>query len=180
MKRLVNQRGISLMEVLITALILGVGLLGTAALQVTSLNSNQSGYFRSQATSIAEDVASRMRAAKMSLYDNSTLTIADVLLEYSAAPYSCNAGTSCITGTCSISELADYDQSELCNRAAAELPDGAVYVVNTSGIRAQVAVAWTPVSARSDLGQTTQIVNESCADVQVPNGMDCVILEVIP
>ena len=61
--------GVSLMEVLVTTLVLGIGLLGVAALQITSLNSNQEGYFRSQATEIAESLASKMRTARMSIYD---------------------------------------------------------------------------------------------------------------
>jgi len=54
--------GFSLLEVLIALLVLSVGLLGLAALQANTLQFNQSAYLRSQATSLAYDMADRMRA----------------------------------------------------------------------------------------------------------------------
>ena len=54
--------GFTLIEVLVSVFILAVGLLGFAALQLTAINNNQEGYFKSQATIIAQDIASRMRA----------------------------------------------------------------------------------------------------------------------
>lgn len=56
--------GFSMIEVLIAVLILAVGLLGVAALQMTSVRSGAEGYLRSQATAIAEDFASRIRAGR--------------------------------------------------------------------------------------------------------------------
>ena len=54
--------GFTLIEVLIAMVVLAVGLLGLAGLQVTSLKNNQSAYNRSQATQLAYDLADRMRA----------------------------------------------------------------------------------------------------------------------
>ncbi|MCQ4313670.1 type IV pilus modification protein PilV [Stutzerimonas sp. VN223-3] len=56
------QRGATLIEVLVAMLILSVGLLGLAGMQMTALQSNQSAYYRSQATVLAYDVIDRMRA----------------------------------------------------------------------------------------------------------------------
>ena len=57
-----KQRGITLIEVLITAFVMAVGLLGMAALQLNGLNTNHDAYYRSQATLFATDLADRMRA----------------------------------------------------------------------------------------------------------------------
>ncbi len=57
-----QQNGFGLIEVLITVVILGIGLLGLAGLQATGLNFNQSAYNRSQATILAYDIIDRMRA----------------------------------------------------------------------------------------------------------------------
>lgn len=57
-----DQRGFSMIEVLVTVLILAIGLLGLAGLQSTALRSNHSAYLRSQATVLAYDIADRMRA----------------------------------------------------------------------------------------------------------------------
>ncbi|MDH5325357.1 MAG: type IV pilus modification protein PilV [Gammaproteobacteria bacterium] len=55
-------KGATMVEVLVSLLILSLGLLGVAGLQTTGLRSNQSAYLRSQATHIASDMADRMRA----------------------------------------------------------------------------------------------------------------------
>lgn len=56
-----SQHGIALVEVLVTALVLGVGLMGMAGLQMKSLQYNQASYVRSQANLLAYDVMERMR-----------------------------------------------------------------------------------------------------------------------
>lgn len=61
-QRMHKQRGFSLIEVLVTVLILAIGLLGLAGLQSTSLRSNHSSLLRSQATVLAYDIADRLRA----------------------------------------------------------------------------------------------------------------------
>lgn len=58
---MVDQRGFSLIEVLIALLVTSVGLLGLAALQAKSLQYNHGAYLRSQANILAYDMADRMR-----------------------------------------------------------------------------------------------------------------------
>ena len=68
-----KSRGFSLVEVLVTMLVLSVGLLGFGSLQINALKNNQSAFHRSQATMLAYDVLDFMRAnqsfAKMGDYD---------------------------------------------------------------------------------------------------------------
>jgi type IV pilus assembly protein PilV len=56
------QTGMSLVEVLVTLVLISVGLLGVAALQLTSLKSTQESYVRSQAAMLAADMLDRMRS----------------------------------------------------------------------------------------------------------------------
>ena len=56
-----RQRGVSLIEVLVTVLILSTSLLALAGLQTRSLQFNQGAYFRSQANIMAYDILDRMR-----------------------------------------------------------------------------------------------------------------------
>ncbi|MBN8443120.1 MAG: type IV pilus modification protein PilV [Thauera sp.] len=56
------QGGTSLLEVLIAVVILSIGLLGLAGLQVASLRVNQGAMQRSQATILAYDMLDRMRS----------------------------------------------------------------------------------------------------------------------
>ena len=56
------QSGMTLIEVLVTLVLISVGLLGVAALQLTSLKNTQESYVRSQAALLAADILDRMRS----------------------------------------------------------------------------------------------------------------------
>jgi len=57
-----RQQGLSLLEAMIALVIISVGLLGIAALQINALKQNNSAYWHSKAVWIAHDMAERMRA----------------------------------------------------------------------------------------------------------------------
>jgi type IV pilus assembly protein PilV len=57
-----RQQGFSMLEVLITMVVISVGLLGIAGLIMTSFKNNHSAYSRGQATILANDIIDRMRA----------------------------------------------------------------------------------------------------------------------
>ena len=57
-----QQRGFSLVEVLIALIIMSVGMLGIAGLYVQSMQAGRTAMFRHQAVTLAGDVADRIRA----------------------------------------------------------------------------------------------------------------------
>ncbi|KFX71634.1 pilus assembly protein PilV [Pseudomonas taeanensis MS-3] len=57
--------GFSLIEVLVSFLVLSIGVLGMAGLQLNALKFNQTAAVRSQATFLAYDIAERMRANRV-------------------------------------------------------------------------------------------------------------------
>lgn len=57
-----SQSGVSLLEVMISVLIMGVGLLGIAAMQAAALRNNQGAYGRSQAVIQSYAIIDAMRA----------------------------------------------------------------------------------------------------------------------
>jgi len=57
-----RQRGVSLVESMIALLVISVGLLGIAALQITSMQQNNSAMHHSQAVWIGYNIADRIRA----------------------------------------------------------------------------------------------------------------------
>lgn len=71
-----RQKGLSLLEVLVSLVLLSIGLLGLAGLQATALKSGHSASMRSQATILAYDILDEMRAnsiqASAGSFDNST------------------------------------------------------------------------------------------------------------
>ena len=72
--------GTSLIEVLVTLVILSIGLLGLAALQLNGLRSNTSAALRTASTLIAGDIIERMRANPTAVTDGlfSNVNTADV------------------------------------------------------------------------------------------------------
>jgi type IV pilus assembly protein PilV len=57
-----TQSGLGLIEILVTVLVLGIGILGVASTQVVSLQMNSQSQSRSQAVLLAEDILDRIRA----------------------------------------------------------------------------------------------------------------------
>ena len=55
----------TLIEVLVTLVIMSVGLLGVAALQLTTVRNNYDAFVRSQAAMLASDMLDRMRANRL-------------------------------------------------------------------------------------------------------------------
>jgi len=109
-------KGFTLVEVLVSVLILSLGLLGVAGLQTFSLRSNQGAFFRTQATAAAYDIADRMRANPKGVADGS----------YDAVDTSQLPGDpNCITAGCTTSQLADYDILDWASNSISVLPAGA-------------------------------------------------------
>ena len=57
-----RQKGFSLVEVLVSVVILSVGILGVAGLQMLSLQQNRNSLFRADALLLGGDILDRMRA----------------------------------------------------------------------------------------------------------------------
>jgi type IV pilus assembly protein PilV len=106
--------GTSLIEVLVSLLILSGGLMGMAGVQAVSLRNNQSAYFRTQATTLTLDIIERMRANKTGVdngaYDNAA----------GAATADCFT-----TGGCTAAEMAGQDVLDWSAMVVAALPGGA-------------------------------------------------------
>ena len=64
-----KQRGATLIEIMVALLVLSVGLLGTASLQMFSLQANQGAYFRTQAVNVSYEVADFLRTNRGSPSD---------------------------------------------------------------------------------------------------------------
>ena len=116
MQRL-KQAGFNLIEVMIALVVLSIGLLGLAALQVTSLQQNQSAYLRSQATLFAYDITDRMRA-NIDEVGNGSYFVTSGATNTACINYSASAAG------CTASVMASHDVAEWQAAIAAELPDG--------------------------------------------------------
>lgn len=117
-----SQRGTTLIETLVALVVLSVGLLGIAALQMTSLRNNRGAHLRSQAQVLAYDIADRMRA-------NREAAMADAYVIALAATPS-GAG------------LALADLQEWKNTLATMLPSGDARIRRT-GDMFEIRIQWT-------------------------------------
>jgi type IV pilus assembly protein PilV len=119
----VPAQGVALLEILVAVLVLSLGLLGLAGLQVTGLRSNHNAYLRTQAALLAYDIADRMR----SNVDGATAGDYVVSGPPGAAPsFDCmtNFSGTAETDKCSATEMARVDIYLWYEDLADRLPSG--------------------------------------------------------
>lgn len=114
-----NQNGFTLIEILITVIVLSIGLLGLAGLQINGLRANMSSEARSKATLLANDITERMRTNRLGVHNDNP----DVDNQYAAistANQNCNAlpdpfcsnynnGNSNDADSCTPAQMAAFD-----------------------------------------------------------------------
>jgi len=123
--------GFTLLEVLITLVILAIGLLGLAGLQATSLKQNQSAYQRGQAAQLSYDITDRVRSnmSAISTYQATT-------------PSDATQHTNCTTSTgCSTTQMAQNDLYEWNKALTDTLPSGSATISLTSGVNI-ISITW--------------------------------------
>jgi len=128
MRRRSSQGGFSLIEVLVAVLIVSVGVLGVAGLQLLSLQNNTSALFRTQAIQSVYDIMDRSRANRGQDY---TLDMDD------DAPTAPN----CMTQNCSPVQMRSFDLAAWRESLAENLPEGNG-AVDMDGGRMTVTVQW--------------------------------------
>ena len=127
-----KERGFSLMEVLVTVLVISVGLLGLAVLQAQALKNNGQAYVRTQAVLGAYDLAERMRANpqgfKQGLYATVAANGGGAGGAAASAPMEDDGegggDKDCSAAQCNPKELAKYDLKEWRHHLAQVLPLG--------------------------------------------------------
>lgn len=112
-----RQRGTTLIEVLVTILVMSIGLLGLAALQGFSLQAGQSAYYRTQATNLAYEVADFARVNRSAAMASCDLPVLDSWSNFVATQLpngalaidftNCNAGEIQVSVTWSEQRIED-------------------------------------------------------------------------
>lgn len=134
-------KGFSLLEVLITILVVSFGLLGMAALIVSGARSNNVAHYRSIASKQTADIADRMRA-----------NLAGVLAgSYNSLAASVPADIpNCKTATCTEAQMATFDHAQWNTANATLLPDGKGTVTGTLATGFEVNMMWTEKEMSAD------------------------------
>lgn len=131
-----SQRGVTLLEVMISVLILGIGMLGIAAMQTTALRNSQSSFERSQAVMHSYAIIDAMRANR----------VAALAGEY-------NVGMTCIApaaGTLSQNDLREWVISMQTGMGGGDTTCGSV---NCDGGVCTVIVQWDDSRATDGAAQ---------------------------
>ena len=112
--RCAKRSGFTMIEVLVTILLLSIGLLGLAGLQAFTLKNNTIAYYRAIASQQASDMSDRIRnnlaGVTAGNYDNLTATMPTL--------------PTCFPATCSTADMALVDQYQWLTANAALLAGG--------------------------------------------------------
>jgi type IV pilus assembly protein PilV len=137
-----NQSGFSLMEVLVGIMVLSVGLLGIAGLQVNSLKSTRSASLRTQAMVLSQDIIESIRANKTYAIDDG----ANYTVAYEADLTT--PATDCLTTNCNTAALAAYEmyqwRKQIYETATntSRFPEGDAAVTIGAGNMVTVSIKW--------------------------------------
>lgn len=141
-----RRTGFTLVEVLVTMVILSAGLLGIAALHTATLRNNLDSALRSQASALASDIADRMRANRaVALTGTYNIAIGDA--------------TPPVTGT---PTLAQRDLNAWRTQLAQVLPAGTGAVaLNPANSICTITVQWGERGRQGENAQTMQFVTRT-------------------
>ena len=127
-----QQRGFSLVEVLIALIIMSVGMLGIAGMYVQSMQAGRTSMFRHQAVTLAGDVADRIRANPR----------AGIAYAGFGANHNCvGAGVDCSEAQMAANDILIWDQEALDS-----LPNGDVIVAFDDTVNPPlytITIQWT-------------------------------------
>lgn len=137
MQLLSRQRGVSLIEVLVAVLIFSIGLIGLAGMLVMATRSNQAALLRTQATFLAHNMADRMTANPIGVWNG----------DYNQSDYSSITGAStCDSASpCDPAALATHDQQIWSAQLRTFLPEANASITCTKN------TAYTPSSSQIDM-----------------------------
>ena len=146
-----RQRGIGILEVLIALIVISLGVLGMAGLQLTGMKHSTSGFNRAKAVMMAEDMTTRMRINRSGIvnalydgFDSSTVSCAARPAIY-CQPYANTQAQSCNS-----TELASFDRFAVaCGDWGADGASGGVADLLPAGAKLEVSCDDSPCTEDS-------------------------------
>lgn len=164
-----KQHGVGLIEVLVAMLVLAIGVLGYAAMQLTALKASEDANNRAQATLLAQGALESFFANEVAM---TTYMDVDNWPEQGVAPGgSLGSLKDCIDSSCNAAAMADWDIDVLAWQAANLLPGGMIAVGDCQHAAAIscVSVSWNQQTPEDCLTNT---------GVNTDEGTSCVVMEV--
>ncbi|MFC1748700.1 type IV pilus modification protein PilV [Pseudomonadota bacterium] len=162
-----QQSGVTLIEVLISLVVLSVGLLGIAGMQATGMRNNHAAYSKMQATNMAMDMADRIRSNPEAIdeYKKFDSTDSSTFPEKEGDLPSCTANTD--HNGCSTTDLAKADMYEwaqpIISSSTPIIPGGSA-TISTDNDTVTISLYW-----REPHFEITQL--DKC-NIKVPDQID--------
>ncbi|MCY1279306.1 type IV pilus modification protein PilV [compost metagenome] len=153
------QRGFTLIEVLMALLVLAVGLLGMASLTMTSLQSNQGAYLRSQASLMAYDIVERMRGNRAEALQATSPYAVTLTSTSTLTNPECNTSTQ----GCSTTQQAAQDLFDWWSNLQGSIPGATATITRQNTNQFQIVIGWT----ESDSQQRTTAAQSKSFTVRV-------------
>lgn len=196
------QRGVGMIEVLVTLLVLSVGLLGVASLQFVGSFSNKEALARTHAVMVAQQMSERLRASTVAsqetdgfvvhnnYFDEDIYNFGNLSCGSDLSPHACHCPAipptipNCQTGECTADEVAVFDAYQMSCSLARETPTATLEVSCndsddtdgddcTAGSIHTILVKWPMQSWRDQYKKANRKCN--AANEQQ---YDCVVVEV--
>jgi len=151
--------GFTLLELLIAIVVLSVGLLGVASLQLISLKNNQSTLFHSEASVLAYNIIDRMRVNRKEV------------VNYSTGGSYWNYGSNCATAKLTGSNLYVKDINDWLQTLCKRLPSGQGKIaIDSSKSQIVVSVQWDDSRG---IGQTSGAIRTITVQSQYCTTLPC-------
>ncbi len=141
-------RGFTLIEILVTVLILSIGLLGIAGLQAATSRYKINSWVRGSTALLFSDLADRVRANPTAAGNpfNEATTASSYTLQ---TPWDTQAGAaptapamSCLSASCTPTQRAAYDMALWQQNVRRQMPSGSAWVTGNRAQGINVTVMW--------------------------------------
>jgi len=195
-----QRSGLTLMEVLVSMLVMALGLLGMAALQTNTMKYQLGSKERASLSILLADYAERVRAnlsqapgavsgSKYLLVDAADATAPQYTWDNLSANAPVTAGKDCSGSTsCTAAERAEYDMAQWLGTVRARLPQGSAVVSGTAATGLLVTFVWrdkdftgqSATCAATNKGLTEESCCPSSVGANGKAGVRCANFTVMP
>jgi type IV pilus assembly protein PilV len=198
-----KERGISLIEVLVSMVVLSMGLLGVAGLQASVTKYKINSWSRTAVSSLVSDFADRVRMNSDVAGSNYITGVAEPSLYLINTKWAdqqtatlTTPSPNCLTASCTTAQRAAFDLATWRQLVRANLPQGAAFIRGDRSVGIDVTLMWfdkeftdkgnatdtalltSPTCAATDTGLAQQKCCPQGADVAA--GVRCATFSFIP
>jgi type IV pilus assembly protein PilV len=141
-----NDRGFTMLEVLVALLVLMAGMLGLVGLQTMTLSTNHSAFLRSQAIIQAHDMADRMHANSEGVKAGAYDSISGISTSPPVCLTTATSGDALSAVDCTSAQIAQFDAQEWNTNNAGTLPSGTGTVAGPDGNGVYtITISWVEI-----------------------------------